>query len=132
MSLITGGCLCGSVRYESTGVSSHPTLCHCSTCRRASGAHSLGWVTFPRAEFKFTADLPTEFRSSTPASRTFCAKCGTPLTFRHEKYPDDIDVTIGSLDAPGNVPPADHTWMSDAVAWDRPADGLPQYPANRV
>jgi len=132
MNPITGGCLCGSVRYKSSGDSTHPTLCHCSTCRRASGAQLLGWVTFPKREFRFTADPPTEFRSSTPVVRTFCSKCGTPLTYWNENSPDEIDVTIGSLDSPDNFPPADHTWMSDAVVWDQPADGLPQYRSKRI
>lgn len=132
MNLITGGCLCGSVRYQSSGVSTHPTLCHCSTCRRASGAHLLGWVTFSKQEFRFTAIPPTEFHSSTKVTRTFCSRCGTPLTYWHENSPNEIDVTIGSLDAPDKVAPADHIWMSDALAWDKPTDGLPQYESRRV
>jgi len=132
MSLTTGGCLCGSVRYQSSGVSNRPTLCHCFTCRRASGAHLLGWVTFPTREFRFTANTPTEFRSSAQVTRTFCSKCGTPLTYRHDNSPEGIDVTVGSLDAPDGVAPVDHTWMSDALAWDKPADGLPQYQSNRM
>jgi len=64
--------------------------------------------------------------------RSFCQECGTALTYWNEEWPDDIDVTIGSLDAPDALPPADHTWMSDAVPWDKPADGLPQFRRSRV
>jgi len=132
MKSMTGGCLCGSVKYESTGNPTHPTLCHCSSCRRASGSHVLGWVTFQMSEFRFTAGPPAEYRSSKSVVRTFCGTCGTPLTYRHDALPETIDVTIGSLHPPDATPPADHVWMSDAVAWDKPADGLPQYQTSRV
>jgi hypothetical protein len=131
MTPITGGCLCGSVRYRCTGLPTHSTLCHCATCRRASGSHALGWVALPSSEFQFTTHPPSEFRSSKSVVRTFCSICGTPLTYRHEDTSEEIDVTIGSLDAPDDAQPADHIWMSDALAWDRPADGLPQYPSER-
>jgi hypothetical protein len=132
MNPILGGCLCGSVRYQGAGTPSSATLCHCVTCRRASGSHLLGWMTFAKKDFRFTATLPAEYGSSKPVLRTFCSRCGTPLTYVHEDSPDTIDVTIGSLDAPSAHAPNDHTWMSDALAWDKPADGLRQYPATRV
>jgi hypothetical protein len=128
MNPITGGCLCGSVRYRATGIPTRPTLCHCMTCRRASGAHALGWLTFATRDFQFTANLPAQFRSSPAVLRSFCSNCGTPLTYARDDSPQRIDVTLGSLDAPESIPPADHTWMCDAVAWDRPRDDLPQYP----
>ena len=130
--MITGGCLCGRVRYQTSGVPTPPTLCHCAACRRASGAHVLGWVSFPKSEFRYTSALPAEFRSTAKVVRSFCQECGTALTYWNEEWPNDIDVTIGSLDAPDALPPADHTWMSDAVAWDKPADGLPQFQRSRV
>lgn len=129
--MITGGCLCGKVRYQTSGVPAQPTLCHCATCRRASGSHVLGWVTFPTSEFKYTSALPAEFRSTPKVVRSFCPACGTALTYWNEDWPNDIDVTIGSLDNPAAARPADHTWMSDALAWDRPADGLPQFQSSR-
>jgi hypothetical protein len=132
MSAITGGCLCGAVRYRSTGSGTLPTLCHCATCRKASGAHAVGWINFAKTEFQFTSKPPTQFRSSSRVIRSFCPTCGTPLTYWHEGSPEHIDVTIGSLDAPDAIAPADHTWMSDAVAWDRPADGLPQFRTSRA
>jgi hypothetical protein len=70
---------------------------------------------------------PVVYLSSPGVERSFCGRCGTPLTYRHERRPDEIDVTIGSLDHPGAAAPVDHIWMVDATAWDRPADGLPQH-----
>jgi hypothetical protein len=53
------------------------------------------------------------------------------LTYWHENSPDEIDVTMGSLDAPEKAAPKDHTWISEAVSWDQPADGLPQFMTDR-
>ncbi len=128
---ITGGCLCGSVRYRSANPAARSTLCHCSSCRRASGASAQGWVTVPTQGFQITAGTPSEYRSSSSVTRTFCAKCGTPLTYWHAGWPDEIAFSIGSMDAPDRAPPSDHTWMSDAIAWDKPNDGLRQYETER-
>jgi hypothetical protein len=131
MNSIFGGCLCGLIRYQSAGQPSRSTLCHCSSCRRASGAHALGLVTVAMAGFQFIASSPAEYRSSASVLRTFCSRCGTPLTYWHEGWPDEIALTISSLDAPAEAPPTDHTWMSEAISWDKPADGLRQYQNDR-
>jgi hypothetical protein len=38
-----------------------------------------------------------------------------------------IDITIATLDGADSVQPAEHVWMADALPWDRPQDGLPQF-----
>ena len=81
--------------------------------------------------FRFTASSPAEYRSSTLVRRTFCSKCGTPLTYWHEGWPDEIALSIGSTGAPNEAAPSDHTWMSESIAWDKPTDGLRQYDTDR-
>lgn len=77
MMVLTGSCLCGSVRYQS-GAPIRSTICHCSSCRRASGSHALGLVTVARTGFTWTASNPAQYRSSAAVVRTFCGTCGTP------------------------------------------------------
>jgi hypothetical protein len=84
------------------------------------------------AELRYAAAAPREFVSSPGVQRAFCDRCGTPLTYRNARRPGEIDVTICTLDHPEKAPRADHIWMQDAPSWDRPADGLPQYPAGRT
>jgi hypothetical protein len=127
----TGRCLCGAIRYRCGPLLYPPTLCHCESCRRAAGAHTVGWLTVRQSELVHEAGVPQEYQSSPGVWRGFCARCGTPLTYRNAQRPGEIDVTIGSLDAPGPVAPVDHIWMQDAPAWDRPNDGLPQHGAGR-
>ena len=129
--VLTGRCLCGAIRYQCGPLLYPPTLCHCESCRRASGAHAVGWVTVASGNLVFAAGSPREFASTPGVQRSFCNRCGTPLTYRSAKRPGEVDVTIGSLDEPGLAVPVDHIWMQDAPAWDRPLDGLPQHAAQR-
>ena len=130
--IVEGGCLCGAVRFRAGGESSHPTLCHCDSCRRAAGAPVVAWVTFPLAEFTFTQGAPARYRSSAPVERTFCPRCGTPLTYQHSSYPTEIDVTVASLDDPSAFPPTDHTWTSERIAWLELGDPLPRHEQSRL
>jgi hypothetical protein len=129
--VLEGGCLCGEVRYRVSDVRSDPAFCHCSSCRRASGAPVVAWFTVPRESFVLVKGEPVEYRSSPPVVRTFCGRCGTALTYRHSRYPDALDVTTTTLDDPAAVPPVDHVWVSDRIPWMKLADGLPTHPGFR-
>jgi hypothetical protein len=126
-----GGCLCGALRYRVTGPSSAPTLCHCRSCRRAAGSPVVAWVTFPIAAFAFVAGEPVSFRSSPPVTRTFCGTCGTPLTYAHDRLPNEIDITTCSLDDPEAYPPRDQVWTSHELSWWPGVEQLPSFPRRR-
>ena len=128
---LTGRCLCGAVRYRAGPRLYPPTVCHCESCRRAAGAHAVGWITVHESSAAFTSGQPRAYASSPGVERTYCGQCGTPLTYRSKRRPGEIDFTIGSLDSADAATPVDHIWMADAPAWDRPGDGLPQYPQGR-
>jgi len=125
--ILTGRCLCGAIQYRCGPVRYPATLCHCESCRRASGAHAVGWFTVGTGDVVFTGDSPREFASSAGVLRTFCGRCGTPLTYRTLQRPAEVDVTICSLEQPGRVTPSDHIWMQDAPGWDLAADALPRH-----
>lgn len=126
-----GGCLCGALRYRATGAARFATLCHCSSCRRAAAAPAVAWVTFAVVAFAFTSGEPVRFRSSAPVLRSFCGRCGTPLTYQHEGRPEAIDVTTASLDEPERCAPLDHTWVSERLRWWRPEPRWPEFPRRR-
>jgi hypothetical protein len=123
--MLTGGCFCGAIRYETTGTPFHRTSCHCSICRRTTGAPFVAWFSVPRSEFRLVQGMPTLFRSTPKGTRSFCPRCGTQLTFQHDDASGEIDVTTCSLDDPEQLPPEDHTRTSTKLAWIRLADGLP-------
>ena len=129
---LSGRCLCGAVRYQCGPALYSPTMCHCESCRRASGAHAVGWVTVAKEGLVFSATPPREYESTPGVYRSFCGRCGAPLTYRSARRSGEIDLTIGSLDQAAQYAPNDHIWMQDALPWDRPGDTLPQYPAART
>jgi hypothetical protein len=119
--------MCGNVRYAASGPPGGSMICHCRSCRKAAGSPVVAWVTFRPETFAFTRGTPGTFHSSPGVTRTFCASCGTPLTYMHDDRPDDLDVTTCSLDDPEAFPPRHHAWLSHSPAWVRFGDGLPTY-----
>lgn len=112
-----GGCLCGAVRYRVTGEAVSSNICHCQSCRRASGAPNVAWFTVRTAQFLLTAGAVAVFHSSQPVKRTFCAQCGTPLTYEHLDAAGYVDVTTASLDDPNVFHPAREIWLSHKLPW---------------
>lgn len=128
--MLTGGCFCGRVRYEAQGEPFNQTICHCTMCRRSAGAPLVAWFSVPRSDFRLVGE-PVRFRSSERATRSFCPRCGTQLTFELDAAQDEIDITTASLDEPERVAPADHTYASSRLPWVKLSDGLPQFPQHR-
>lgn len=129
--MLTGGCFCGDVRYEAGGTPIQRTLCHCTMCRGTSGAPCVAWFSVPRAQFRFVQGEPTRFASSPRATRCFCPRCGSQLTFASDGHADEIDVTTCTLDDPEALAPEDHTFVRSRLGWVKLADGLPEYPQSR-
>lgn len=123
---ITGGCQCGAVRYEASAAPIRPSLCHCRMCQKAYGNVFGALVSFPADSFRFVSGKPKDYRSSRIATRGFCAACGTPLTFIYDAEPEQVAVTIGSLDHPEIAPPVVHWGVESWVSWLRMDDGLPR------
>jgi hypothetical protein len=119
-SVIAGGCYCGQVRYRAAGAPIFQAACHCANCRRASGAQSVAWVTFPEAAFTLTQGEPVRYPSETGATWSFCGRCGTTLTYTNGSRPGEIDVTTGSLDDPEAFPPKLDVNGDEKLSWVAP------------
>ena len=125
-----GGCLCGAIRYRSTAAPVRGVICHCSMCRKHSGAPVLAFVHFPLDAFTWIKGEPTRYRSSQYAERGFCAECGGTLSMHEEVLPDRVQVALGSLDEPERVKIDDHVWTDERIAWFDVKDDLPRYARN--
>jgi hypothetical protein len=101
------------VRYRLTAVPFDAGYCHCSICRRSSGAPVIAFATVPLADFEITAGSPRVRRSTAFGERWFCADCGTQLAMRVDHQPDTIDFTIGSLDDPAALSPTFHIFFGE-------------------
>ncbi|MCI0436456.1 MAG: GFA family protein [Gemmatimonadetes bacterium] len=129
---IGGGCLCGKVRYRATGEDVARSLCHCRTCRHASGAPSVAWVVFRADDFAFVGDPPSRFSSSPGVVRTFCGNCGTPLTYQRTAQPQTIDVTTATLDTPDAFAPTKEIWLEHRLPWESVNEALEHYARSSV
>ncbi len=117
--IYTGGCQCGAVRYA-LFAEPQAGICHCRMCQKAVGGPFMAWAMVPSADFAWTRGQAATFRSSSAATRGFCARCGTPLSFHYDRKPDHFDVTIGSLDQPGQVPPRVALGVENRLPWCDP------------
>lgn len=107
MTLMTGGCQCGRVRYAAEIDSDDAYLCHCRMCQRATGGVSIAYVNVPAGKLRWESG-PDWYRSSPIAHRPFCSSCGTPLGFAFLQDAENVDVTVGSFDDPQRFKPKHH------------------------
>jgi hypothetical protein len=129
--VLKGKCLCEAVQYETTGSPFAETNCHCSICRRASGASPVAWFTVPASSFRFVIGNPHQYKSSAKGVRKFCGDCGTQLTFQSHESSTEIDVTTCSLDDPDIASPKSHIYTSSKLGWVALMDKLPIYKEGR-
>ena len=95
-----GGCLCGAVRYRVSGEPAATTLCHCRSCRRASGGTNVAWAVFDHSAFEWLSGYPGAYSSSPGIEWLFCRDCGSLVGYRRSSRPDHMDITTGTLDDP--------------------------------
>lgn len=127
-----GGCLCGAVRYRFDAEPFGAGYCHCSMCRKSSGAPVIAAASVPRGALVIEGEAALRrYGSSAEVTRVFCGTCGGQLFFEIADEPDSIDFWIGSLDHPDAVPPTFHIYAADRVKWLDLHDDLPRYAAGR-
>ena len=123
-----GGCLCGAVRYRIAGPALFASLCHCASCRRATGAPVAAFVGV-QAESYREIDGERRIYESSPGVRCgFCGRCGTSLTYEGDRWPGEIHIYTATLDDPETFPPTAHTYIVDRIPWFDTEDDLPRRP----
>jgi hypothetical protein len=129
---LEGGCLCGAVRFRVKAPFAASGICHCRTCRKAASAPALPFVTLLATAFEVTRGKPADYRSSEHVLRSFCRRCGSPLTYRNDAKPDHLDIMTCSLDDADSVPPTFHVWTSHKPAWSVTGENLPAFSTTRT
>lgn len=126
---LTGGCLCGGVRYEVSGPLGRASHCHCRMCRKQHGAAFGTYARVKAADFRFTqgADLVQQYRSSPEVLRTFCRVCGSTLQWLWEPRLTTQAIALGTLDDDPGVRPELHIFTADKAPWFDITDDLPQH-----
>jgi hypothetical protein len=123
----TGGCLCGAVAFEVTGAPLWVAHCHCHSCRRNTGSVYATFVGLSEDQFRIRKGEPKEFVSSAGVRRGFCDGCGTPLTYRSDRFDGEVHVYVSTFDRPDAFPPRLHVHVGEAIPWAHLDDGLPRY-----
>ncbi|QIK79321.1 GFA family protein [Sphingomonas piscis] len=129
---ITGGCLCGAVRYEVTAEPLAARTCWCRLCQYLGGGTATANVAFPSDAVTITgelADYESVADSGNVMHRGFCPKCGTPVTSAAEARPHLIFLRGGTLDDTSIAAPQATIWTSQAPAWACIDETIPSHPA---
>lgn len=127
-SVITGGCLCGKVRFEINAPPISTGYCHCSICQKFTGSSMSTWTAFPAPAVQFVNEAPKYFASSPIAERGFCQTCGSSLTYRlvRPKKAAYLVIFTPSLDEPTKHAPSAHSGMESKMPWIEILDDLPR------
>ena len=123
---ITGGCMCGAIRYEATVPPHEVGYCHCRMCQKVMGNLFASYAAFPSEAFRVTQGEPKFYKSSAWIERVFCGNCGTQVFDRYLRGHDVTNATIGSLDHPEDWPPTLHCGVESQVPWLTIDDDLPR------
>lgn len=122
MTQITGGCLCGKVRFEASGQPYRVGICHCLDCRKHHGALFHASAVFP------ADSVVIQGQTQAYSGRHFCPQCGSTVFGRSE---DEIELNLGSMDAPGQFTPSYELWVIRRESWLPAFPGTRRYERNR-
>jgi hypothetical protein len=128
--MITGGCLCGRIRYRADGQPLFGVLCHCRDCQRASGTGHVPVMGVARTAFRVSGQArsyTTIGGSGHSAIRHFCPDCGSLLFGTPESAPQMVTIYVGSLDDPSLFRPQAAIFTQSRHAWDVGAETLPEF-----
>ncbi len=128
---VSGGCLCGEVRYEVRGPLRNVINCHCSKCRRTHG-HFAAYASVQRENLVLTnQDKLKWYRSLTDETsnvhRGFCKECGSSLFWDPKDDGDNIAISASSLDSTTGLKTIGHVWVSQAGDYYEITDDLPRF-----
>lgn len=130
MSAITGGCLCGAVRWDCSAPPTMSGHCHCVDCRRSSGTGHCTHAMVPEAGFTCQGELRHYERaadSGNLVTRAFCPVCGSPVLSRNAAMPGLVFLRASSFDEPDLLAPQMVVYASRAPAWDTTDPALPHF-----
>lgn len=127
--MITGHCECGDIRFEVDGEINDFSHCHCSQCRRMHGAAYATFAGIARDRFRYLSGASgiTTYASSSTHQRVFCAKCGSNIMVMTSGEPDELYLSMSTIDGNPTRPEAYHIYVGSKAPWHEITDDSPQY-----
>jgi len=133
---ITGGCLCGAIRYTINASVTGLRACHCTHCQKTSGTGASVNAVIQSRDFALTQGTPKRYTDKADSGRLlrrfFCADCGSPIYSQRDASPERMVVRAGSLDDSSAMRITTNIWTKSARPWswiDPASEQLPGNPA---
>jgi hypothetical protein len=131
MATITGGCLCGAVRYSAeAGEAPSATVCHCRDCQKFTGSVFAALVMLPKEALQLSGPLKTFSSlggSGKPILRHFCSECGSSIAEEPGTRPGAVILNVGTFDDPAAIKPGREIFRDDGVPWVHVAGDIPRF-----
>ena len=127
---LTGGCMCGGVRFEVSEPLVSAGYCHCTRCQRRTGtaASISGRIVPGSLRILSGAELLRSYEPEGGFAKVFCSTCGSALWSQSPDDPDIISIRLGAFDGDPGVRPRYHQYVAYAAKWEAlPDDGLPRF-----
>ncbi len=131
---LTGGCLCGGVRFEVTEPPVSAVYCHCTRCQRRTGTAAAVSARLAPGSLRILSgeELVASYVPEGGFAKDFCSACGGALWSRDPEDPDVVGVRLGAFDGDPGIRPSARQFVAYAAPWEAiPDDGLPRYPERR-
>lgn len=120
-----GHCFCGAVAFEIDPPVLSCVTCHCESCRRQCSAPMTTYFGVHDGQWRWTGGAPNIFNSSPGVERSFCGRCGTPMSFRSTAMSDVMHLYVAALDNPELLEPTLHVAHEEKLRWLKLDDRLP-------
>lgn len=117
----SGRCRCGRVTFEARGEPNKVGVCHCESCRRATGSAFAVYVDYPLDAVTISGG-PAVWLSRPGVEWTYCGQCGSPISYYGSPWPNEISLNLGAFVHPEEFPAPHHvTFEDEGLPWAREA-----------
>ncbi|MEM7071849.1 MAG: GFA family protein [Pseudomonadota bacterium] len=124
---VSGRCFCGSVAWHTKPPILWAAFCHCGDCRKAASSDYVSWFGVDKNTLNWHGPRQI-YKSSKHVTRSFCKKCGAPMSFETNLLPDETHLYAVTLDDLAHYKPTAHLFWSERLAWIQINDHLPKHP----
>lgn len=127
--MVTGGCLCGAIKFEIRSSLQFARNCHCSMCRKVTGAAFATWAYVEFKNFSWTQgeEQLGRYQSSQEVIRTFCKVCRSTMQYvDNQTFQGAFGIALGTVDGYPDCKPMRHVMVGSKAPWFEITDHLPQ------
>ena len=132
--ILTGGCLCGTLRFTVSAPVEALRACHCTHCQKTSGTGASVNALVAASAFAITQGTPRRYDDKADSGRTlcryFCGDCGSPVYSHRQTAPERLVVRAGAFDDSSGMRITSHIWTKSARPWSHIDPACEQLPGN--